>query len=375
MRFKSIVFVANSLWYLNNFRLDTIRKFVELGYDVHIVGDSRWISRDFRIDGVTVHFWNSGLNNLNFFSHIFSLVQFFFIIRRIRTDYCFSFTTKGNIYSGIVCRLLRIKFFPNISGLGRLASSGAFTVRLFFWIYRFSIYSATKVFFQNGSDLQKFTSNYKAVKYDVSILPGSGVNLQYFNFSEMPSFQPISFLFCSRLLLSKGVYDYFDVIGELTSSYGLDVQFKIAGLLEDTNEYISKNELDRLCAQHQVEYLGALPDVRDAIRSSACVVLPTRYNEGVPKILIEAASMGRPVIASMVDGCKEVVIEGLTGYLCDLNSQGALKRAMIKFIEATAEDRAAMGRAARRLAEEKFDMALTISPYIQVVEDLVFSQD
>ena len=375
MKIKSIVFVANSLWYLNNFRLDTIRKVVEIGYDAHIGGDSRWLGQDIRMDGVTVHSCNSGSNNFNLFKHIVSFVQFFLVIRKIRADYCFSFTTKGNIYSGIVCRLLGIKLVANISGLGGMASSSVLMLRLFFLIYRISVSSATQVFFQNGSDLKKFTSSRRAAKYNVSILPGSGVNLQYFNFSEMPSCSPISFLFCSRLLIAKGVYDYFDAVKDLTCFYGLDVQFRIAGLLENTNEYICKKELLRLCAQHNVEYLGALSDVRDAIRSCDCIVLPTRYNEGVPKILIEAASMGRPAIASTADGCKEVVIEGLTGYLCDLNRHGELKSAMRKFIEASVEDRTSMGRAARRLAEVKFDIALTILPYIQVIEEFEFSQE
>ena len=224
------------------------------------------------------------------------------------------------------------------------------------------------VFFQNADDLAEFVGRKLVRREQARLLAGSGVDLDRFASTPLPP-GPLRFLLIARLLGDKGVREFVEA-ARLLRRGGSDSRFQLLGPLDPANRTgISRSELDGWVAEGAVDYLGETDDVRPFIADSHVVVLPS-YREGLPRSLLEAAAMGRPLVATDVPGCRHVVKDGINGFLCAARDPASLADAMRRMERMPPEQRAALGNAARAKVQAEFSETRVIQAYLEALGDV-----
>jgi glycosyltransferase involved in cell wall biosynthesis len=289
------------------------------------------------------------------------------IIRQERPDVVLGFTVKPNLYASTVCRIFNVPVVPNVTGLGTAFLGSPALRRAVSLMYRFAFRDAPTVFFQNKDDQQLFIRE-RLVRADQSrVLPGSGVDLTFFSPSELP--KDARFLMVARLLADKGVREYVSAARKLRTKLPT-ATFSLLGELDAQNvTAIQKQELDAWVGEGTIDYLGSTPDVRPFIEQSTAIVLPS-YREGLPRTLLEGAAMGRPLVGTNVPGCREVVRDGVTGFLCEARNVDSLATAMERFAGTAHNERVRMGAEARAMVEREFGEGLVTKAYLEVINAL-----
>jgi glycosyltransferase involved in cell wall biosynthesis len=293
-------------------------------------------------------------------------------LRIMRPDAVFSYTIKNNIYSGLACRILGIPFVPNVTGLGPAFKKRGLLYAIVRLLYTAAFKKAQVVFFQNDNDLALFTDTRLCPTDIARLLPGSGVDLDQFAARPLPQapYGSICFLLVSRMLWDKGVGQLIEAAREIRRRYPR-AHFQLLGPLDpESRSGIPRAQIDAWTAEGVVEYLGGVRDVRPFVEAAHCVVLPSYYLEGTPRALIEACAMGRPIITTDMPGCRDVVAHGVNGLRIPPLDVAALTLACTRMVEASPEQRAEMGRASRRIAEERFDERIVINAYVRILKAL-----
>ena len=290
-------------------------------------------------------------------------------VRRFKPAYVFNFTVKMNIYAGMICALNNVPFANNISGLGTAFIHDSWLFRRVRQVYGLVNKRAEHLFFQNEEDLSVFRRSGLLGDTPVTLLPGSGVDLQRFQASPLPQRGPMTFIMIARLLGDKGVREYAQACGLLVAQ-GLNVRCLLVGPLGVSNRTaITEEEVNRWAAKGWLEYLGETDDVRPLIEQAHVLVLPS-YREGMPRTVLEAAAMGRPAIVTDVPGCRQSVEAGVTGWLCDVRSADSLAQQMKYVYELAPSERQRAGDAARRRMEDMFSEERVVKAYLDcLLED------
>ncbi|WP_445006042.1 glycosyltransferase family 4 protein [Halomonas mongoliensis] len=359
-----LVIVAGVSRSLVNFRGALIQSLRDSGVEVHAVAphlmDDGNTCRQLEAWGVIVH--DVGMNRvgLNPLADFLSLASLYRLFRRIKPDKVLGYTIKPVIYGTLAAWLARVpKRYVLITGLGYAFSDQAqgkraVVLNVVRRLYRTAIRRTHHVMFQNPDDQALFRS--------LSILPshvpstvvnGSGVDVKHFEQAPFPD-APVSFLLTARLIADKGVRLYAEAAKKIKSKHP-DATCFLVGDLDDNPESIKREELDAWIESGDIEYLGRLGDVRPALANSQVFVLPTYYREGVPRTILEAMAMGRPIITTDAPGCRETVVEGENGFLVPIKSVDALAEAMQRFVDQP-DLVARMGKQSRAIAEEKYDV-------------------
>lgn len=305
------------------------------------------------------------------------------MLRQLRPDVYLGFTIKPNIYGSLAAHLWGLPVINNISGLGAtFMRSGPLNV-LVKALYRVALKKSRVVFFQNADDRDFFIRANLVQASRARMLPGSGVDLNRFKPTPIPRWDARSgdadaeggskttfrFLLMSRLLRDKGVLEFMQAARELRSRYS-QVEFALLGACGvDNPAAISRAELAVWEREGVILYLGETDCVEHQIAQAHCVVLPS-YREGIPRALLEAAACGRPVIATDVPGCREVVIDGETGFLCRVKAASDLADKMQRMLVMSQSDLSEMGMRGRSLVEERFAEEFVISEYLKALRDL-----
>ena len=363
---KTIVLSANSDWNIVNFRGGLIRALRTAGYEPIVIApqdpstDKRM--RELDVERIPIRIDRSGLNP---WADLQLIGEYKRLLRRIRPVAYLGYTIKPNVYGCFAAASLGIPAIPNISGLGTAFIRSGPLQQIVKALYRVGFRRAPRVFFQNDEDRELFVDR-KIVRADQArVLPGSGIDLDRFRPGPLPEGAPI-FILIGRLLRDKGVVEFVEAARQLRTEMP-DGRFQLLGPIDDGNRTsVSKAELQSWIAQGVIEYLGTTDDVRPFIAAASAVVLPS-YREGMPRSLLEAAAMGRPLIATDVPGCREIVEEGRNGLLCVVKDARSLASAMRRFAGMSLEDRIAMGKAARRKVQEEFSEERVIRAYLDAL--------
>jgi glycosyltransferase involved in cell wall biosynthesis len=364
---------VNTAWNIANFRSGLISALGHAGYKVVALAP-----RDEHVARIPAAFVPLPMDagGTNPISDLLLVIRYWRYFRRERPRVFLSFTIKPNVFGGVAARLAGVSQVANVAGLGSGFIGGGWIASVQLFLYRIALKHACHVFFQNKDDLTLFRER-RVIRHDrTSVLPGSGVDLSRFvptPDAGVSSTSGTSFLMIARLLHDKGVVEYVTAAATLRKRYGEQVRFFLLG------ECVLNNPtaIDRVTVEawHQagtVCYLGFQTDVRAAIASSDVVVLPS-YREGAPRSLLEAAAMGKPTITTDAVGCRDVVLDGVTGYLCKPRDADSLYQVMEKFHALDALARKSMGREARRFVEKNFDESLVIDAYLQALARAVSS--
>ncbi len=293
------------------------------------------------------------------------------IVKSIKPDLICSFTIKPNLYSAIAIKNQCVKQIANITGLGYAFMNGSSKVSFFTFLYRYAFSGVNQVFFQNKDDFNYF-KKHKILGSNtfVDIIPGSGVDIQHYSYTGLKNSKSIKFLYSGRLLLDKGINELVNAFCIVKQKHPNTELVFIGNYFPNNPTAINESQIKRWIADGLINYLGMVDNVSEVIAECDCMVLAS-YREGMPRSLLEASSMGKPIITVDSVGCKDVVENGVTGYIAKVRDVNSLADAMIKFIELPFENKERMGMEGRRKMEQEYDQKIVISKYLEVAKKLL----
>jgi glycosyltransferase involved in cell wall biosynthesis len=360
----------NTAWNLVNFRSGLIRALVSNGYDVVAVAPADEYAPQLAALGcrfVPLPMDNKGTHPGR---DLMLLWRFVGLMRKERPDVFLGFTVKPNVYGSIAANVSGVPVINNVAGLGTVFIKEGWLNSLVRTLYRVALARSRKVFFQNEDDRQLFISGSLVNGAVTGRLPGSGVDLKKFRPSPLPGRSPIRSLLIARMLWDKGVGEYVEA-ARLLKRRGLNAEVCLLGFLDVQNPAaISKSQMDEWVAEGVVRYLGVSDNVPEEIAQADFIVLPSFYREGTPRTLLEAAAMARPIITTDSVGCRDVVDDGVNGFLCRPKDASDLADKMELILRMSPADREVMGLRGRVKVEREFDEQIVINKYLEAIEDI-----
>lgn len=307
-----------------------------------------------------------GANILKDVALIFELWS---IYRRTKPDVILHYTIKPNIYGTLAASLLRIPAVNNVCGLGTAFLNKGIVSKIAVGMYKLAFRFPKVIYFQNNDD-KEFFQNNNIIKDNVTqVLPGSGINLSHFKPVKQTQNKKFTFLLISRLIHDKGIIEYIDAIKQLKEK-GVDANFQLLGNKDTEHRRgISEEIINEWIDNNVVEYLGSTDDVRPFINKADCIVLPS-YREGTPKSLLEAASSAKPIIATNVAGCTNIVQDNVNGMLCNVKDAKDLANKLETMSKLSKSHLDKMGKESRKIVESRFDEQIVIDSYLKTISSL-----
>ena len=314
-----IVISINCAWNIFNFRAGLVRTLLAKGHEVIAIAPRDAYAE--RLVGMGCRFIPIEMNNkgTNPIADAALFSRYLAILRREKPDAFLGYTIKPNIYGSLAAQACGIPVINNVSGLGTAFIRENWLTSVVKNLYRTALARSRVVFFQNEDDRFLFVQQKLVAAGRTCLLPGSGVDLEHFRPSARKGSHDsgIKFLLIARLLYDKGVGEYVEAARILKARHP-EMRCALLGFLDVENRTaVSRDEVDNWEREGIIEYLGVSDDVRPHIAAADCVVLPS-YREGTPRTLLEAAAMAKPIVATDVPGCREVVEHGRTGFLCQV---------------------------------------------------------
>ena len=370
-----ICLVDNNLRLNLNFRGNVIKAFLNKGYDVTIISpeDKTVNIKEFdeRLNFIPIEVSRKGKNP---FSDLIYCKKLFNIYRKKKFDLIFHYTIKPNIYGNIAGHFAKIKSISIIPGLGHLFIKESFATKIVEILYRISLNFASEVWFLNEDDKKEFLKRKLVKESKIKILPGEGINLERFKPLKVErNDNKVIFLMIARVLWEKGFKEYVEAAEILKKKYS-NLEFQLLGGIDTGNPSDVPEEIVMKYHNNKIiNYLGTTNDVPSIISKCDCLVLPS-YREGVPRTLMEGASMEKPLIATNVTGCREIVIYNYNGFLCEVKNSKDLADKIEKFLLLSEEEREKLGKNGRKLMREKFEDSKVIEKYLEIVEEINYDK-
>jgi glycosyltransferase involved in cell wall biosynthesis len=373
---KKILISINTAWNLLNFRAGLINGLISSGFEVICAAPKDKYVAELELLGcsfVHLEIDNQGTHPVRDF---LLLLRYWRLMKTEKPDLCLLYTVKPNVYGSLASTICGIPFINNVSGLGAVFIQDGWLKRFVSLLYRLAFRNSNQIFFQNHDDLDLFLEN-KLVKVDLTgVLPGSGINLHRFSPVADDDLKPrtsqFRFLLIARMLKDKGVIEFVNA-AQILKELGVNVEFCLLGFLDVQNPAaVSSDQMKEWTDQGVVKYLGQSDDVREHIALADCIVLPS-YREGTPRSLLEAAAMAKPIITTNTVGCKEVVENGINGFLCEVKNAQDLALKMKEMLFLSEDQRKLMGQNGRIKMEKEFDEQIVIQKYLKTI-GLVLSE-
>ena len=362
-----IAVVANSSWYLWNFRRSLMQQLVNAGHQVLAVGPRDGYEQRLTAEGFHHRRFSLKGSSINPLSEAQSLWNLRRILAEERIEVALSYTPKGNIYAALASGR-GVALVPNVSGLGRAFVRQTPLTLVVKGLYRIAFAKAHRVLFQNADDLETFLRWGLVHDHKAERILGSGIDLSRFEVPIKSNTQSsFVFLLMARMLWDKGVEQYVEAARRLRQQCK-NTEFHLLGFIDPQHPSgISKQQLDAWNKEGAIRYLGSTDDVTPYLRDADCVVLPSFYREGVPRTMLEGAAMGKPLITTDTPGCRDTVDDGVTGFLCKPRDVSDLAEKMMKVLQMDPAERQAMGQRGREKMEREFDERLVIKRYLEIV--------
>lgn len=361
MNKKTILILVNHEIVIYNFRRELVERLLKDGHRVIISSPGgekieKLVEMGSEHDEVEMN-----RHGINPFEERKLLKYYERIMKQYKPDIVFGYTIKPNIYGAMAAKKFNIPFVANITGLGTAVENPGILQKITIQMYKKAFSEIQTVFFQNKKNQQFFIDNKIAINRH-KMLPGSGVNLEHFHPLEYPSNKTIEFAFISRIMKEKGIDQYLEAAEYITQNYP-NTRFHICGFCEEEYEDILKDYHNRGI----VVYHGMVNDVREVIKKTHCTIHPTYYPEGMSNVLLESASSGRPIITTNRSGCKEIVDDGINGYVVEAQNSKDLIEKIEKFLALSYEERKQMGLAGRAKIEKEFDRQIVVDAYLEEI--------
>lgn len=364
---RRVLIICNCSSGLNDFRGMLIDEFVKRDNSISAVipisGDEVELKAEHGLKkrGCELFKLEIDRRGINPFKDVKLMSAYFALVQRLNPDIVITYTIKPNIYGGFVCRLLKIPYAVNITGLGTAFENGWILKKIVSRMYKVACKKAKVVFFENEENRQIFIREKIVKESQTYRLNGAGVDLDKYRVTEYPKGEKVKFLFMGRVMAEKGVNELFKAMKKLVAD-GINCELGVLGRYEE--DY--KEKIEGYESEGWLHYYGYQKDVRPFIEKCHCFVLPS-WHEGMANTNLESAASGRPVITSRIPGCMESVVDEVSGYLAERKNAEDLYRVMKNFAELPYEERKALGLAGRKHMEEVFDKKKVVAETIKAL--------
>lgn len=356
-----ILILANNDVGLYKFRRELIEELVKTHEVYMCLPDGAFISELVKIGAHFIPCTMLERHGMNPFKEL-KLISFYHnILKRYKPNIVLTYTIKPNIYGGMMCTRMKIPYIVNVTGLGTAVENKSVLQFATLRLYKMGIQGAQKIFFQNEEN-KEFMEQHGIVKENYEVIPGSGVNLERFPLLPYPDDEVIRFAFISRIMKEKGIDQYLEAAESIKAQYS-NTEFHVCGFCE--KEYEGK--LSELNENGTVIYHGMVNDISGFLKNIHCVIHPTYYPEGMSNVLLEACASGRPIITTDRAGCREVVDDGVNGYIVIPKNSLDLENKIRIFLELTYKEKEKLGNNGRNKVENEFDRRIVVRKYLQEV--------
>lgn len=372
---KKLFIVVNQDFFFLSHRLPIGVTAKDAGYDVTIVSEDTGVSdkiREAGLNTINLPINKAGTNIKDEIKTFFFLYKLF---RREKPDIVHLVGLKTMLWGSMACRLARVKAMVSaVCGLGVLFDeehSHSFMTRSILKVLRVTHKKKRlSVIFQNNDDKAIFL-NAKIMKEEqCAFTNGSGINLQNYDYTPEPTDGLIKIIFTARMVEDKGTLILIDAAKKLEAEYKGKVQFLLCGGLDTNPNGITKEMLESRCDGEYIQWLGHRKDVLELLKQSHIMAFPSWYREGLPKSVIEAEAIGRPVVTTDSVGCRDTVVDGKNGYMIPIKDSDALAAALKKLID-NPELRQTMGKNAREFAVSKFDINDVVKVHLDIYKAII----
>ncbi|MEP6628730.1 MAG: glycosyltransferase family 4 protein [Ginsengibacter sp.] len=367
-----IVVIENGLLSTYTMRDGLMKRLLQEGYDVTVLTHTNTFVTQVEKSGLKVINIGSGnINPVKVSKYIYNLYS---ALKKINPDVCLTFSIRPAIWGNFITRYLNIPTITNITGVGPLFTSKNLAYRIARSIYRNALSKTKKVFFQNFDDMNLFLEKNFVRKEIAERLPGSGVDYKLFSPMEAAgkNNDTFIFLFIGRLIKDKGIFEFVEAARSIVKKYP-NTLFNVIGPFWQQNlrsNTITKSVLQNWITEGVIDYQGEKKDVKKFIAEADCLVLPS-YREGTSNTLLEASSMEKPVITTNTTGCKEIVDDGITGYLCNVRDSKDLAEKMEQMLLLSPDQKNEMGKKGRQKIIKEFDKQIVLSAYLKAIDDVL----
>lgn len=361
---KKVLMLGNHEIVIYNFRKELIERMIEEGYEVYVAlpyGPKVELLKEMGCKFVDTPINRRNTNPLEDIKVFFKYMK---ILREIKPNVVLTYTVKPNVYGGIACKLKKIPYICNVTGLGSGYLNGGIVQKIVQTLSKLAFRKANKVFFQNTAD-RNLLVQQGVVKDNYDLLPGSGVNLETYKVLPYPSEnEPINFNFVARVMKDKGIDEYLEAAKIIKKKYP-DVIFNVIGMIDQPHyeDILKKYEEDGI-----IKYHGFQTDMIPFIEKCNCMINPS-YTEGMSNVLLENAACGRPLIASDIPGCREIIESGINGYSFEVKNTNQLLEKINQFLELSYKDKIKMGMQGREKIEKNFDRRIVVEKYMRELKN------
>ena len=367
-----IAVIENGLFSTYTMREALMMRLLKEGCDVYILTHTNSFVTQVEKTGLKVINIGSGnLNPIKVFQYIYNLRS---TLKKIKPDVCLTFSIRPAIWGNLITRQLKIPTITNITGVGPLFISKNNVYRAARTLYRNALSKTRKVFFQNYDDMNLFIESGFVKGSIAERIPGSGIDYNKFSPLILQEKDPDTFifLFIGRLIKDKGIFEYISAARSISKKFPNAI-FNVIGPFWTQNlkkNTITRTQLQNWIDEGVIDYLGEKKDVRKFIAEADCIILPS-YREGTSNTLLEAASMEKPAITTNTTGCKEIVSDNETGFLCKVKDELDLADKMEKMILLSPEKRKEMGKKARQKIIKEYDKQIVIEAYLGAIKEAI----
>lgn len=356
---SKVLFLVNHDVVIYNFRLELVERLLADGHQVVISSPYGERIEDLKALGCEYRDIDISRHGMNPVQEVKLLAAYIRLLKEVRPEIVLTYTIKPNIYGGMAAALLGIPYVANITGLGTAVEKGGLVQKITVLLYKLAFAKVQRVFFQNEENRQFFVDRKIAVSRH-GMLPGSGVNLQRFRPLPYPEGEKTEFVFISRIMKEKGADQYLDAAEAIREKHP-DTVFHVCGFCEEHYEARLKDLQER----GVIVYHGMVRDVKAVLAKTHCTIHPTFYPEGISNVLLESCACARPIITTDRSGCREVIDDGINGFVVQQRSTEDLIEKIEKFLTLTHSQRQAMGLAGRAKVEQEFDRQIVVERYIK----------
>lgn len=362
-----IVILSNSTWNIYNFRKDLLKFFLEKGDEIYVIAPDNY---NLKQKIKRINLINIRLNNTNIYYDIIYIIRLFFIFKSIKPDIILSFNIKPNIFSGIINFFFNYKIIANVTGLGSSIIKKSSKRKIIFFLYKLSFKNITHIFFQNPDDRKIFRKLGITNIENTSIVPGSGINLNNYNYNSN-KFYSNKFIYIGRFLKDKGIIELMEAIKIILLNNKNKIKFVFVGKFDEDNpSSINKNDFIKFVNNYNIEYIPFSENIIDIYNQSDALILPS-YREGTPRVILEAMALGVNVLTSNAVGCKHIIDDNKNGLIFLKKNKQDIIKTINKFISLDNIVKIDMIKNARQTVENKFDIKILIDIYDKKINEIL----
>jgi Glycosyltransferase len=345
------------------FRRELILTLAEQRYDITLLCSFEKEFEDFAKVGVRFINVDIDRRGTNIFTELKLFLNYYQILKKERPDVVLTYTTKCSVYGGAVCRMLKIPYIINNSGLFDPKRISRLFGALLDVLHKIGYSRTACMMYQNPSEMAYFKKILPS-HVPFRLLPGSGVNLERFKVLPYPQDGDVNFLMICRIQKEKGIEEYLYAAAQLKPKYPKANFWILGGFDEDYH-----SQVDEMVNKGTITYYEPVKDVRPYIKKAHCIVNPS-YHEGMSNVLLEASASGRPAVTSDCTGCNNIILNGVSGVLAKVADKEDVAAKMEAFIKLPYNKKVEMGKNGRKIVEERFNRQIVVKAYVEEIEKI-----